>query len=62
MILKNISRRDFIKSAFVGFFLTKTPAQPDFSVHENNDFSMTVDGDYVVINGWILLKSDVEIE
>ena len=61
MSSKIIKRRDFLKFTAISCLLPRyANALSPGSISTNNDEVITfIDSDYVIINGWVLLKSDL---
>ena len=60
MKITSDSRRKLVKAIATGIVMTPfipiTSLATNIEKNPNNDFS---DDDYVVVNGWVLLKSDI---
>ena len=58
-----ISRRNFIKSTVASYIFTQTIFPVFFSkgIEKDDNSTLIIDKDYILINGWVLLKSDVAL-
>ena len=61
---KIFCRRNFIKVTLASYFFTKSinPVDLTNDIEEGNNLALVMDQNYVVINGWVLLKSDVALD
>ena len=59
-----ISRRDFMKMTISGCILTKVIPSVYFTNENesNNNLFSRDEKDYIVLNGWVLLKSDIALD
>ena len=62
MTIKNISRRNLIKSTVAFFAAAQFSPAVSLAAERDRENEFALDSDYVVINGWVLLKSDVALD
>ena len=62
MTLKNLSRRNLIKTTVAFFAAAQFSPAVSLVAESDRENEFALDSDYVVINGWVLLKSDVALD
>ena len=62
MSKNNINRRNFIKSSVALILFSNIMPAVTFINEENQEPGFDLDSEYIVINGWVLLKSDVMLD